>query len=122
MEETDNFILVQEKDLEYGGVIVFNNNDGISDFRVHIFFCLDVFTGQPPGTEVMINPTWFDLERLDQLDMMPADKFFLPIILKDKKIIRGRAILEKGFKCVKEFSCEEISLREAEILLKEVQK
>lgn len=121
LEETDGTVVIQEIDLQYGGVIVFYNSDQASDFRVHLFYCADVFTGQPPSTEVMINPTWFDVNDLDKVDMMPADKLFLPVVLKDRMVIRGRVIFERGFKGVKEFSYEEISLTEAQALLGEVQ-
>ena len=121
-EETDNSVLIKEKDLKYGGVISFYNNDEVSDFRVHIFYCSDVFTGHPLSTEVMVNPTWFDLDQLDQVDMMPADKLFLPIILKYKKVINGEVVFEKGFKGVKNFSYKEISMEEINKLLGEVQK
>ncbi|MEI6190877.1 MAG: NUDIX domain-containing protein [bacterium] len=122
VEETNSSILIKEKDLKYGGIISFYNSDGISDFRVHIFYCSDAFTGQPLSTEVMINPTWFALDRLDQVDMMPADRLFLPIILKDKKVISGEVVFEKGFKGVKKFSYKEISTKEISKLLGEVQE
>ena len=121
-EETNNSVLISEKDLKYGGIISFYNSDGISDFRVHIFYCSNIFTGQPLSTEVMINPTWFALDQLDQADMMPADKLFLPIILKDKKVISGEVVFEKGFKGVKKFSYKEISAEEIKNFLGEVQK
>jgi hypothetical protein len=70
----------------------------------------------------MINPTWFTFDQLEQVDMMPADKLFLPIILKDKKVINGEVIFEKGFKGVKNFSYKEISTKEINKLLGEVQK
>jgi hypothetical protein len=53
---------------------------------------------------------------------MPADRLFLPIILKDKKVINGEVIFEKGFKGVKKFSYKEISTKEINKLLGEVQK
>lgn len=121
-EETNNSILIKEKDLKYGGIISFYNSDGISDFRVHIFYGSDIFTDQPLSTEVMTSPTWFALDRLEQVDMMPADKLFLPIILKDKKVIGGEVIFEKGFKGIKKFSYKEISTKEINNLLGEVQK
>ena len=121
-EESDGSIIIKGEDLIYGGVISFYNSDGISDFRVHVFFLDDKFVGLPLSTEVMIDPTWFNFEKLDQVDMMPADKLFLPIILKQGKTIRGRVVFEPGFKGVKEFTYEEISPAEADALLQEVEK
>ena len=120
-EESDGCIKIKEKDLRYGGVIVFINDDGVSDFRVHMFYGLDIFTGLPPSTGVMQDPTWFDISSLGKLDMMPADRFFLPMILSDRKVIRGKVIFEKGFKGVKEFFYEEISSHEIQTLLGEIQ-
>jgi 8-oxo-dGTP diphosphatase len=121
MEETDGAVRITERDLHYGGVIEFYNCDEVSDFRVHLFYCFDVYVSTPPSTEVMINPTWFDLDNIDQVDMMPADKLFLPLVLKQRKTIQGKVIFEKGFKSVREFSYTEIFSDEIETLLGEVQ-
>ena len=75
--------------LEKSAVVDFHNtkSDG-SHFvcRVHIYL-VSQWTGNPRVTDEMINPTWFDIERLPLNKMMPADREWLTVVLSGKKII-----------------------------------
>jgi len=75
--------------LEKAAIVDFHNtkSDG-STFvcRVHVYL-VSQWTGNPRVTDEMINPTWFDIERLPLDKMMPADREWLPVVLSGKKII-----------------------------------
>ncbi len=81
---------VKEKDLEKIAVIDFHNikTDEVRFVcRVH-FFKTSVWNGKPKEVsgEVMVTPTFFNINNLPLGDMMLADRQFVPHILKGKKI------------------------------------
>lgn len=54
--------------------------------RCHIYI-VHKWTGEIKETKEMINPTWFDIDKIPYEQLMPADKDFLPFALKGKKLI-----------------------------------
>ena len=82
---------VKPNDLEKVAIVDFHNekSDG-STFvsRVHFFLVKD-WEGEPIETEdgAMITPTFFEIGNLPYDKMMPADKEFFPLILKNKKVL-----------------------------------
>ena len=97
---------VRELKEESGGVIAdFNDlkEAAIMDFyntktdrekficRVYVYLVRN-WIGEPKETEEMANPTWFDINNLPFENLMPADKEWLPPVLKGEKII-GKAEL-----------------------------
>lgn len=52
--------------------------------RVHIYLVKE-WSGEPSQTKEMLIPTWFNVDRLPE--MIPADKVWLPYILKGEKIM-----------------------------------
>ncbi|MFH1990464.1 MAG: 8-oxo-dGTP diphosphatase [Patescibacteria group bacterium] len=81
-------IIVSSESLEKMAIVGFHNtkSDG-SNFicRVHVYLASQ-WKGEPQATEEMINPTWFDIKHLPD-KIMPADKYWLPVVLNGKKII-----------------------------------
>ena len=75
--------------LEKVAIIDFCNtkSDGsVFNCKVHVYL-VSRWVGEPQVSEEMINPTWFDKERLPFDKMMLADREWLPLVLNGKKII-----------------------------------
>lgn len=76
-------------DLEKVGEVTFHNtkSDG-SKFSclVHIYL-LRRWAREPRASKEMADPTWFEIHRLPVAHLMPADPFWLPLILSGKKIV-----------------------------------
>lgn len=53
--------------------------------KVHFYLVRD-WRGEIRETEEMLNPTWFEINNLPLDELMPADKYWLPIVLNGKKI------------------------------------
>jgi 8-oxo-dGTP diphosphatase len=89
---------IHEDNLRYGGYVDFHNkkSDG-SCFvcRVHVFVARE-WVGTPreikngSGEVEMLTPTRFGFNELPVEELMPADPFWLPEVLKGKRII-GKA-------------------------------
>ena len=82
-------LIANKEDLEKVAIADFYNekSDGtIFVCRVH-FFLWKNWEGIPKETEEMINPTSFDISTLPLEDMMPADREFVPLILKGDKFL-----------------------------------
>ena len=80
--------VVSPRDLEKVSVVDFHNTktDGMVFIcRVHVYMA-HVWQGEPKETEEMAQPTWFNSSDLPLSQMMPADRSWLPPILKGKKI------------------------------------
>ena len=80
------------KNLEKMGVIDFEFQDGSKSLEVHIFRSKD-FEGQIIESEEM-KPEWFDADNLPLKDMWPADTYWLPFLLKGKKL-EGKFIYDR---------------------------
>lgn len=76
------------------GDITFYDWRGNPLWEVHLFVCNE-FAGDPLESKEMKQPTWFDLAEIPNLDMLPADKIFMPIILKGETISKGRVMFNK---------------------------
>jgi 8-oxo-dGTP pyrophosphatase MutT (NUDIX family) len=100
-EETDHGLLLLETNLEPRGHVFFFNPSGNLDWRVHVFVCRK-FLGEPKATEEMRSPTWFNPKEIDALDMMPADKLFVPAVLNGKRIVNGWARFKQEYSGVRE--------------------
>lgn len=79
----------KEKDLEFAAHISFfwpGNETDKADMAVYFFF-LSIFEGHPKEGDEMGAPQFFSLEEIMELDMMPADKLFLPKLLAGEKLV-----------------------------------
>ncbi len=75
--------------LEKVAIVDFHNtnSDGRSfTCRVHVYF-VSQWEGEPQETEEMLRPTWYGKDALLLDGMMPADREWLPIVLRGKKIL-----------------------------------
>ena len=87
-EETNGGIIALPENLNKIAEIDFHNtkSDGKTFVcKVH-FYLVNKWQGSPKETEEMLNPTWFDIDKLPLEKMMPADKKWLPVALSGKKI------------------------------------
>lgn len=87
--EEESGLITSPEHLEKVAIGFFNNTktDGQTFVcKVHFYFVKN-WQGEVKETETMINPTWFDIDNLPIDNFMPADKEFIPLILKGKKII-----------------------------------
>lgn len=69
--------------LEKMGVLDFEFQDGSRSIEVNVF-CSKEFEGQVIETEEM-RPEWFGVDKLPYKDMWPADTYWLPMLLENKK-------------------------------------
>lgn len=53
--------------------------------RVHVFLAR-TWVGKPQTTAEMADPTWWSVGDLPLAGMMPADPFWLPLVLEGKKL------------------------------------
>ena len=86
-EETDGVIVLPEH-LEKIAEIDVHNTKGNGEVfvcKVH-FYITKQWQGEVRETDEMLKPTWFDIDNLPLDEMMPADRKFLPLALKGKKI------------------------------------
>lgn len=74
--------------LEKCGVVIFNNTkeDG-KEFvcKMHVYFLRNT-TAEVSTTEEMLTPKWFDKNELPYNNMMPADKDWVPYVMRGEKI------------------------------------
>jgi len=109
IRETEEEAKIKARDLEKVAVFNFyylNNNNW--NQQVHIFLCNNWF-GHPKESDEM-KPAWFEEEKIPFDKMWADDKFWLPEILKGKKLkgeftFRDKKIIySKNVKVVKSFS------------------
>lgn len=82
-------MIAESQDLHKAAVIDFHNeksDGGRFTCRVHIYL-LYKWVGEPKVTDEMKEPTWFHPDDLPFDEMMPADREWIPLILKGKKIL-----------------------------------
>jgi hypothetical protein len=83
--ETDGAVIVEPADLVYVANIEFYNACR-SVFDVHIFLAWK-FRGTPRKSKEMGDPQLFPFAEIPYHEMMPADRLWLPRVLKGEKII-----------------------------------
>lgn len=71
------------KNLEERGVLNFEFENDPEILEVHVFYTSN-FKGKPTETEEM-KPKWFKIDEIPYGEMWPADKYWLPLLLKGKK-------------------------------------
>ena len=87
LEESDGVVALPEH-LEKVAIVDFHNmkSDGSTFIcKVHVFF-LSEWKGEFKETDEMGPPEWFSDGSLPSDRLMPADPFWLPVVLKGKKI------------------------------------
>lgn len=87
--EEESGLKAKQEDFEKVAIAEFHNekSDGtVFVSKVH-FYLLKKWEGEPEEFEVMITPTFFDINNLPFDKMMPADKEFFPLILNGKKVL-----------------------------------
>lgn len=88
LEEESGGVIASPENLEKVAEIDFHNtkSDGkIFVCKVHFYLVRD-WRGEIRETEEMLNPTWFEINNLPIDELMPADKYWLPVVLSGKKI------------------------------------
>jgi len=99
-EEAGENFLVLEKDLKARGIITFYDHEIRPKWKVYIFVC-DRFSGEPKESKEMLDPKWFDADQIPKLDILPADKLFMPKILSGKTVHNGWVIFKRNFSGVR---------------------
>ncbi len=82
-------IVTTTESLKKVAIVDFHNTktDGTTfTCRVHVYVTR-FWSGEPKATDEMATPTWFDLSKLPIDQMMPADRFWLPLALSGKRIL-----------------------------------
>ena len=84
IRECKEEIGVEPKNVKWRGVIEFINDGSVYSY-VHVFIA-DDFNGEIRETDEA-KPEWFPLDRIPYDRMWEDDKTWLPVILKEKKMI-----------------------------------
>lgn len=85
--------VISSEDLRKAVVVDFHNLKGSgSEFicRVHVYFIVS-WRGLFMETKEMGRPRWFDVDSLPLDDMLPADRYWLPLLLQRKRLKRVEA-------------------------------
>ncbi len=85
-EEAD--VLTEPKYLRKAALLRFKNTaaDGqTTTCNIHVYL-IHQWKGDPRPTRTMITPTWFDLDKLPLEQLMPADRTWLPLVLRGRKL------------------------------------
>lgn len=80
---------IEPEDLEKVAEVTFHNTKGNGEkfsCLVHVYLARK-WVGEPSKSGEMATPTWFSFSELPLTEMMPADPFWLPLVLSGKKII-----------------------------------
>jgi 8-oxo-dGTP pyrophosphatase MutT (NUDIX family) len=107
-EEINIRIKEQEKMAILNFSYPYLESDEEKEWQVHVFF-VRKWKGEPIETEEML-PKWFKISEIPYDSMWPDDKFWLPEILKGKKLKadfifkKGENILKYNIKMVSKLS------------------
>ncbi len=93
-------IVAEGKDLEQVASVSFSF-DGVPTFECSIYF-LRKWQGDPQETPEMASPTWFPIADMPFMDMMAADRIWIPLVFEGKKI-RATVNFSQDGSEVKEF-------------------
>ncbi len=87
LEEESGLVALPEDLLKVAIVDFHNTTTEGKNFicRVHVY-TTSRWSGVLKEDKTMIRPTWFEKDNLPLEKMMPADRFWLPLILSGKKI------------------------------------
>ncbi len=88
LAEESGGITVVVRDLERVAVLDMENHrsdGGVFSCRVHVFLVCR-WSGTPAPTEEMAEPTWFTFDEVRQLQLMPADRVWLPLVLLGRRV------------------------------------
>lgn len=97
-------VTITPDDIELVAVIYFYEKENLV-FECHVYF-LNKWEGEIQETEEMGPPQPFYIENLPYDQMWKADRIWLPLILKEGKKIRAKAVYEKGMQEVESFEYE----------------
>jgi len=77
------------ENFEKVAIVYFNNtkSDGTTFVCEVHFYIVRNWEGTPKETKEMLNPKSYNKNNLPLSEMMPADKEFVPLVMKGKKII-----------------------------------
>ncbi|MEK7567700.1 MAG: 8-oxo-dGTP diphosphatase [Patescibacteria group bacterium] len=84
---------VEAKKLEKLGILDFEFKGDPQILQVHIFKSRE-YEGEPIESEEM-SPRWFFIDEIPFMEMWVADKFWIPLFLKDRKF-KGKILFGKG--------------------------
>jgi 8-oxo-dGTP pyrophosphatase MutT (NUDIX family) len=95
IREAKEEVNIKVKSCEFVGKINFDDNTGL--WEVYVFKSTE-FEGKPEETEECM-PEWFEIDKIPYDKMWPDDKYWLPLVFKNKKFraffkIRNMKILE----------------------------
>ncbi len=85
-------VIIDPADLQKVAEVTFHNTKGDGtkfSCLVHVFLA-ERWVGEAEESEEMATPTWFPTNQLPVKEMMPADPFWVPLVLMGKKV-RGEA-------------------------------
>jgi len=99
IEEAIKRELLEEASLQINnfadrGTIIFKGNDLWDIVEVHVFRCTN-FEGEPKESDEM-KPKWFNQNNIPYNQMLPDDKYWLPLLLKGKKFKAKFIYNDKG--------------------------
>ncbi len=80
-------VIADPEQIEKVAIIDFHNtkkDKSVFVCKVHVYIVRQ-WWGEPKETKTMIKPEWFNVDRLPE-KMMPADKIWLPLVLKGTRI------------------------------------
>lgn len=77
--------------LEFFGLLEFEFKNEPETLEVHVFKARDL-QGEPQESDEM-RPQWFDIAEIPYTTMWPDDRYWLPLLLEDRKF-RGKFIFD----------------------------
>lgn len=115
-EESGRGLVCKPEDLMAHAVVdffFFDNHTGEPNWSV-VFYTARIFEGTASGTSEMQSPTWFAYDAIPYDDMLPADKDFIPKIIR-REIFKGRIRFNANMTGVSESDYEPIAQNLLEI-------
>jgi len=82
--------------------------DGVPKFKCHIY-TVRIWQGEPVETEEMGPPEWHSLPRLPYDRMLPADGYWVPVVLVSRLRINGHVFYNAEGTAVNGFSFQPLS-------------
>ncbi|MFA6226962.1 MAG: NUDIX domain-containing protein [Candidatus Paceibacterota bacterium] len=101
-EESNWGLNVKKRHLVPKGEITFYDWQNTALWFVYLFTCTE-FEGEPLESEEMKTPTWFSPAEIPTLDMLPADKIFIPMLIAGDEIRDGWVRFSKDMTAVEDY-------------------